>query len=302
MPDESFGSFEYRLKSLEHYNHHENSCLSGDRWLPIPLKPFDSILKHQIILDDIYKVLLISTPICKVFTTFKFKLFKSYLSHLFCDSEVKDFSNIGRAKYWIEPILVENNYLFSAPIKFCSSCFIEQLENYGFTWFKQSWLMKNARCGVHDCELRLPQCPECGHEEKGWKKVRMAMVGHCLNCDAGILGALKKRIADEDVQSSSATITFIHDSVDIMLHNLAVKTFHSIYEDTNTFQDRHDLSDFEGLVLHGFGNVSCEYIFNNLCDRNWSEFYQFFNNDISFRGPTDVIIFQDKTINISIIE
>jgi hypothetical protein len=67
-------------------------------------------------------------------------------------------------------------------IKFCKLCFIAQIREFGFAWFRLPWLNKKEICDVHLIPLELISCTKCMRSITGLNALISALRGTCLQC------------------------------------------------------------------------------------------------------------------------
>ena len=68
-------------------------------------------------------------------------------------------------------------------VRYCPICFIEQISDNGFVWFKRQWLIFNAaHCLVHKCSLQTFQCGNCGKTPHIHAGIESFLIGCCIKC------------------------------------------------------------------------------------------------------------------------
>lgn len=71
----------------------------------------------------------------------------------------------------------------SITARYCPLCFIEQVSDKGFVWFKRQWLIYNsAHCLVHRCFLLTFRCDQCGVTPQIHAGIESFLTGRCNKC------------------------------------------------------------------------------------------------------------------------
>ena len=92
--------------------------------------------------------------------------------------------------------LTPHNFLnekdpMSADVIYCALCFLEQLKEYGHTWFKREWQIYDTTvCNIHHCSLRPPKCPVC-KPISARSMIVFALLGKCGSCGTNLWQPIK---------------------------------------------------------------------------------------------------------------
>ena len=71
----------------------------------------------------------------------------------------------------------------SIGVRFCPLCFIEQISQSGFVWFKRQWLIFNsAHCLSHRCSLLTFKCNSCNKIPQIHEGIESFLLGRCKMC------------------------------------------------------------------------------------------------------------------------
>lgn len=67
-------------------------------------------------------------------------------------------------------------------VKFCKHCFIAQIREFGFAWFRLPWLTENEVCDVHQRPLEPISCKKCVQNIAGLNALVSVLSGKCFQC------------------------------------------------------------------------------------------------------------------------
>lgn len=83
----------------------------------------------------------------------------------------------------------------SISVRYCQICFIEQISDKGFVWFKRQWLIFNsAHCVVHKCSLQTFRCDSCGKVPHIHAGIESFLIGRCSMCKQAFSRSKPKRV------------------------------------------------------------------------------------------------------------
>jgi len=71
-------------------------------------------------------------------------------------------------------------------LKYCKFCFATQIYEYGFSWFRLSWLNKKSVCDIHHIQLEEIACQNCKQSLEGLNALITALNGTCYKCSANL--------------------------------------------------------------------------------------------------------------------
>lgn len=79
--------------------------------------------------------------------------------------------------------LFDKTEVTTAPTRYCPLCFEEQINEFGFTWFKREWqIHRMGGCLEHGCRL-LSRC-DCGKKPVKINEIIALMQGRCTQCES----------------------------------------------------------------------------------------------------------------------
>jgi len=176
MPDESLPSFELRLRMVNGETQNISSLsplLSLDcrYWYVVPsTNKKDSFFKN--IDDSTLKNLILKHTYMPKFASYNDVYFLPRIISLLKGRETQKRRRRSNTRH----------KRFS--VKFCKLCFIAQIREFGFAWFRLPWLNEKSECDIHLTQLELIDCKSCKKTLDGFKALTSALSGFCYKCSA----------------------------------------------------------------------------------------------------------------------
>lgn len=78
---------------------------------------------------------------------------------------------------------LRSSFTTSSPVKYCPCCFVEQIVDGGFAYYKTEWnLPCSICCERHNCALQEISCPQCGSKPTKTHGFMRPQIRYCIQC------------------------------------------------------------------------------------------------------------------------
>lgn len=283
MPDEFLGWYEYRFKKINSLEYTNNTFVHGKYGFTLPYKILEYNFFETLNTHQQYQLLTKHTVLGCFLDCDNLNSILAYLKTI-NDNEPHMVNNEYFYKKTIgtnrESVFSELNFFYKSRVRYCSSCFVDQVKEHGIPWMKLSWFKAINYCEVHKTPLIAPFCETCNELLIGSRMFDSLFSGSCNKCN-NIIWNEKDFLPSFplNIEKKCDVDFFVHRNIDKMLSEYLKNIYDEVISLTNDFTKDIKLTKLQSMAIH-CGHSSYSYVLKYIFDGDWGHFIDFFQDKI----------------------
>lgn len=172
------------------------------------------------------------------------------------------------------------HFFYKLKIRYCPSCFVDQVKEHGIPWLKLCWFKTIDYCEAHNSPLIAPFCETCNELLIGSRMFDSLFSGSCNKCK-NIIWSEQNFLPSFplNIEKKRNVNFFVHRNINIMLSECLKNIYDDVISLTDSFTKDIELTKLQSMALH-CSDSSYPSVLEYLFDGDWDHFIDFFQDKI----------------------